>query len=383
MYIEDRARSRDNHFNLIRFTAALMVLLSHSPIFLGAPIPWRDFLHTYDLDIGGMSVNVFFVVSGFLVTASLFNRNSLAAFAWARFLRIFPGLWVMLVLVVFGLGPVMTTAPLAEYFTSPLTRDYFLHCATIVNGIRHFLPGMFEHNPFNAAVNGSLWTLPLEWRMYEFLALGWAVLALLPKYRSPAFRIFVPAVVVVTFCINASQLILHQKMDLGMINTFMFFSGAAIFLFASRIPLAFKALPLLVAGVIFSLTEFDRYFVLYLLLTPITVILLAYAPGRLLLNFNRLGDYSYGVYIYAAPIQQTLVALNPGLSTLMLTIYASAASLVMAALSWRFVEKPALTHKEAFAAATMRWIGAALPRLGFKWPGAARPPAATSIRSES
>jgi peptidoglycan/LPS O-acetylase OafA/YrhL len=95
----DRLRDRDNHFNLIRFTAAFTVLLSHSPTVLHVAAPWDGFMRTYGLDIGGVGVNVFFVVSGFLVTGSLFNRNSLVAFAWARFLRIFPGLWVMMLLV--------------------------------------------------------------------------------------------------------------------------------------------------------------------------------------------------------------------------------------------------------------------------------------------
>jgi peptidoglycan/LPS O-acetylase OafA/YrhL len=90
-----------------------------------------------------------------------------------------------------------------------------------------------------------------------------------------------------------------------------------------------------------------------LALGPITLHL-AYLFGGWIRNFNRLGDYSYGVYIYAFPVQQCLAALIPGISVARMNIYASLITLTLAVMSWHFIEKPALDRKFAAAAATQR-----------------------------
>ena len=73
---------------------------------------------------------------------------------WARALRIYPALWVMLGLTVFGLAPALTTLPIAEYFRAPRTYDYVWRCATLIGGVRYSLPGVFETNPLKGEFNG-------------------------------------------------------------------------------------------------------------------------------------------------------------------------------------------------------------------------------------
>ena len=77
-----------------------------------------------------MAVEVFFVTSGFLVAGSLINRRNVIAFLWARALRIYPALLVMLALTVFVLAPSLTSLSLADYFTAQQTYEYFAKCAT-------------------------------------------------------------------------------------------------------------------------------------------------------------------------------------------------------------------------------------------------------------
>ena len=146
MRLSDYAVGRDNNFNLIRLAAALSVIFSHSVAVLGLPSSREFFFDHLGLSLAEMAVDVFFVTSGFLVTGSLVNRGDVIAFLWARALRIYPAIWVMLVLTVFALAPALTTLPLADYFTSPKTHEYFAKCATLIGGVRYSLPGVFETN---------------------------------------------------------------------------------------------------------------------------------------------------------------------------------------------------------------------------------------------
>ena len=121
MKLSDFTQGRDNNFNLIRIVAALAVLVTHSfalTVGSGNAEPLRASL---GMTMGSIAVDVFFIASGFLVTASLLNRQSAIDFIWARVLRIFPALSVMLFLTVFGLGAFFTSLPAPSYFANPGT----------------------------------------------------------------------------------------------------------------------------------------------------------------------------------------------------------------------------------------------------------------------
>ncbi len=105
--LSEYAVGRDNNFNLIRLMAALSVLFSHSVAALGLPSSREFFFDHLGLSLAEMAVDVFFVTSGFLVAGSLVNRGDVIAFLWARALRIYPAIWVMLVLTVFALAPAL------------------------------------------------------------------------------------------------------------------------------------------------------------------------------------------------------------------------------------------------------------------------------------
>ncbi len=108
MRLSEYARSRDNNFTLLRLLAAFSVVLAHSWSALG--INGRDFVYPYvGREIAEMALDMLFVTSGFLVTASLFNRGDLTHFLWARALRLFPAMWLMVPLTVFVLAPALTT----------------------------------------------------------------------------------------------------------------------------------------------------------------------------------------------------------------------------------------------------------------------------------
>src|SRR5208283_2043330 len=177
MRLSHYAVGRDNNFTLLRFSAAMTVLFAHSIAVLGLPAEREVFFNRLGFSLGEMGLDTLFVTSGFLVTASLIGRKDLIGYLWARALRVYPGLWMMLILTVFGLAPALTTLPLANYVRSPKTWEYFVKCATLLGGIRYLLPGVFETVPLKNEFNGSLWTMPVEVRMYLYLAGTWLVLA--------------------------------------------------------------------------------------------------------------------------------------------------------------------------------------------------------------
>jgi len=360
--LSDYAVGRNNNFNLIRLIAALSVIFSHSVAVLGLPPEREIFFGRLGFSLGEMAVDVFFVTSGFLVTGSLVGRGSLVAYLWARALRIYPALWVMLLLTVFGLAPALTSLPLADYFASPKTREYFVKCATLIWGLRYSLPGVFETLPLKSEFNGSLWTLPIEVRLYLDLAAAWFVLALLPAIRVKALRLAIPLAAAAWFV-----LILKIKLTGGAngpdIRIFMFLYGSSLYLWRDKMPMQWAALVALPAALIAASFDKTAFFVVYTLSLAPLVMHLAYLPGGAIRRFNERGDFSYGVYIWAFPIQQTLALLFPGLALWAMIALSAAASLAVAYLSWNLIEKRALAHKADFAAATSRAFTLGLARI--------------------
>ena len=110
---------RDNNFNLIRFLAASAVIVDHSFALVAHDQTADALIDVERLEIGRLAVDVFFIISGFLVTRSVMTQPTLVDYAVARFLRLFPALLVACIGIAFVLGPVVTSASLGEYFTDP------------------------------------------------------------------------------------------------------------------------------------------------------------------------------------------------------------------------------------------------------------------------
>lgn len=347
-------RGRDNNFNLIRLAAAFTVLFAHSFNLLALDPPgWRPPLF---IKSSVAAVDVFFFISGFLVTGSLLSRANIFEYAWARLLRIFPALWVMLLVTVTTIGFFFSTLPPSEFFASPVTHDYFWRCATLINGLRFNLPGVFENNPLGPGVNGSLWSLPIEWRLYEYLAAAWVLLALKPEWRPQLIRwgALLAAVVLSVIAVTKTELLgWRENVEAPMA---LFFYGATMRLWRDRIRLSYGRLAALLAALTLAAVNRHAFLVVYMLTLGPIVLHVAFLFGGPIRRFNRLGDYSYGVYIYAFPIQQGLIAAIPGLTLAGLNAGATAITLACAVASWHMIERPALDWKLVPAAATERFF---------------------------
>ncbi|MDP9940112.1 acyltransferase family protein [Ectopseudomonas alcaliphila] len=155
--------TRNNNLDLLRLIAAAMVIWSHAyPTVLGkgAKQPLTA-LTGGQFSMGDLGVAIFFVISGFLVSQSMFRLNDLTSYAKARALRIFPDLIFCVLLSILLIGPLFSTLNTAEHFTNSRTYNYLI-ATTTLNFLSPFLPGVFESNPYGSYINGSLWTLKYE-----------------------------------------------------------------------------------------------------------------------------------------------------------------------------------------------------------------------------
>lgn len=362
MKLSDFTKGRDNNFNLIRIVAALAVLISHGFSLSMGNADAEPLRKTIGMSLGLVSVDIFFITSGFLVTASLLTRQSAVEFIWARILRIFPALLFMLLLTVFGLGLFFTSLPPKSYLTDPGTYSYLLKCATLVTGVVYDLPGVFVANPYKNAVNGSLWTLPYEMQMYAILVAIWAAL-FISKHRLQKFRLAIVYGAGAACFLVLLSVFVHIGIDRQYLRfVYMFFLGGAIYVLKERVifsPAVFwSSLAMLFLAAMAHRQHV--FFVIYALTVAYLLFYIAYIPSGIIRRYNKLGDYSYGVYIYAFPVQQSVAALMPGVPVLPMLLISSSSTLLLAVFSWHFLERHALRLKEFCALQTRKLLARGL-----------------------
>jgi peptidoglycan/LPS O-acetylase OafA/YrhL len=337
---------RNNLFDLLRFAAAGMVIFSHSYPMTG--LQHDPLAAASGLNCGTLGVSLFFVLSGFLITRSWLNNPSITAYASARCLRIFPGLGFSLLVTAFLIGPLCTTLSLAAYIKNPQTIDFLNNL--FLFPIRYQLPGVFEHNPISGAVNGSLWSLPVEFMMYGVvLSLG-----LLRGLGRKAVLLPLTVGLVGLDYILFSKPEFAQRVELTVlvgpsINMAAYFLiGGCYYLVRDRIPRDWRlaAGALLVWSLSFQspLMRFIGYVAL-----PYVFFYLASLPLPSLRKFAKFGDFSYGLYVFGFPVQQAIVHfLGPAQSVNRFFLLAFSVSLLLSVISWHLVESPALKLKRKF-----------------------------------
>lgn len=358
-----------NNFHLIRFTAATLVLFGHCYPLSGRGNDLLTVISQGIFPTAHMGVCIFFIVSGYLVSQSLHNtafykvkkevenesqiKQNLSIvinFLWKRIIRIFPALIVILLLTVFVLGPLATTIPINEYLQSSGTYRY-LKLIKLYPFVDNILPGVFENLP-EKGINGSLWTLPYEVTMY--LALG--VLQFLGFFsnRKLILAIFICTLPFALFFISKSNPeslipVIHlsfvQTLEFGI----FFIVGTLLFLFDNKIPYRVELFLLMIflwfgLGLLHITTPFMVKIISFFAL-PYMVLFLAKNKGKLN-DFSKLGDFSYGIYLYSFPIQQMMVYIyGTNISIIKLFLLSMLIVLPLSILSWFLVEKPAMKFK--------------------------------------
>lgn len=320
----------------MRLTAAIAVVFSHSFAIslnnyaLDPMVGWTN----NQMSFGDLAVSVFFIISGFLITQSYDYRKDPVYFLKARVLRIFPALIVVILLTTFIMGPILTTLSVTDYLKNSQTylylRNIFLY------PIQYYLPGVFENNILMGVVNGSIWTLIYEVCCYAVVLL----LGIFKMLKKSTSIILLAA----TICISMMPQFPHSDFTykLNYLCGY-FFGGMVLYMFREYIKVnhfyAVISLSIIILSANYgglvrpAIPLFGAYLVYYF----------AFNKSFKLSNVSRYGDLSYGVYIYAFPVQQILVYLSNGkMNSTINFVVALIISLIFAFLSWHVVEKNAM-----------------------------------------
>ena len=346
MILADVAGGRDNNFNLIRMIAASGVLVSHAfPIASGTATrqPFED-LTGYTL--GWICVAVFFAISGFLITRSFDRTSRLENWFSARVMRLFPALLVVTVLTALIYGPVFTRLALADYARDLQTLTYVPRNVTLAK-LQYDLPGVFLDHPYPRAINGSLWTLIHEVVCY----FGVFLAGILGALRSKRFfALLCSAYFAAYFATGFAPLadVLPSKLAAFRMLSYPFVIGMMLYVWRDRVVLSWLVAAALAAAaaVLHGTWLFQPLFVLAI---AYATFVLAYRPGGFVRRYNDLGDFSYGMYVFAFPVQQAAIALAGPMTPAMNMAVAFPVTLLLAIISWHVVEKPALDRRHGLA----------------------------------
>jgi peptidoglycan/LPS O-acetylase OafA/YrhL len=324
-----------NNITLLRHFAAFFVLISHSFDLTGNQT--NEFMRKISgqtISFSKIGLIIFFFISGFLITQSLLSSSGIRQFIWKRFLRIYPALILLMVLTVFALGPLFTVLPVKQYFADSKTWEYLL--GTSLVRLRFDLPGVFH----GSGVNGSLWTLPVEFRLYLLLALL-LIIGLLKKQTY--LFVFIFLFIAFAIFINTGNVwaYLDPYLDWGI----YFLTGSFVFFIKNKIILDYK---ILIAFFIFwFLTKHIEVvnIISELICFSYFTLCMSFKTPVVYSHFFKQNDFSYSMYLYAYPLQQIFIFENTHISPLMLMLFTTLTLIPFCMFSWNFIEKPALRLK--------------------------------------
>ena len=302
--------------------------------------PNNYFQEFFGVGLGDIAVNVFFLVSGFLVVQSWNNRRNLIEFCWARFKRIYPAVWVSTVIFVIVFGVLFSPLEFFEFVSLESTLTYVLKNFLLLPGSGAQLTLPFAMNETISEFNTPLWTLPHELQMYGMVVIL-GVIGLLNKRLVTVFLAVFAMLVWAAgdlgwLSVDASRFRLMSHFMIGIIA--LRFSRSIVVSGRGAI------LSIVVCIAISSFVPIEfRKFVLSIAMIP-PLLWFSFVPGGPIRKFNSLGDYSYGTYILAYPVQIYLSQIDVISKTASIHFLTTMCLVLpMAICSWHFVERPALT----------------------------------------
>ncbi|KEY57811.1 acyltransferase [Serratia sp. DD3] len=324
--------NRKNCFDTVRHMAALMVLFSHHYALSGQLEPY---ILNFE-SLGGIAVIIFFSISGFLISKSAMNSNDFVDFMSKRVKRIFPALIPCSLIMFIVIGGFVNRHQPNEYFTAEVFKNII---STIsLNG---FTNDGISDNFIHPGINGSLWTLPLEFLCY--LITGLAV-ATWKRAEFFTFAFIFMVFMSIILLINEYQILVFSiPLWLFFLRGSSFFLGAVLALNYDKWKKKNVCLFIAIFLFMYAFSTYGKkieYTVTCYILVSFMTILICTSFNDFLVNGRF--DFSYGIYIYAFPVQQIII--NYTNMPFFLSMSVSAAiTIILAACSWHFVEKKALS----------------------------------------
>ncbi|MDF2187048.1 acyltransferase [Paraflavitalea sp. CAU 1676] len=341
MYIHEKTFERkQNNFDALRLLAALMVFASHATMYQrpykGEPL---ELLTDGKFHLSSCGLYIFFTLSGFLVCRSL-SQTTVKDYLRNRLLRIIPGISVCTLLTVLVTGLFFTTLPFVQFITHVQTW-HFLAQNALPFRVVFTLPGAFD----GRSVNSSLWTIPLELKLYCLLLIGYLL-------KGSSLRIAI-GIVWCSILLASLMTKLFPGTFAQSIQAFLpertlityFMSGAFFYIFRDKIPVKGTIWLALLIVWLFALKVFPAYSsVPTVLFFVYTVICIGVCKPMVYLGT---ADISYGFYLYSYPVQLCVdQAWGHQMKYWQFNTITLAITLILAVASWHVVEKKALSLKK-------------------------------------
>lgn len=330
---------RAETFATVRAIASSTVLFAHAFIATIPGMDTPDYVHVLTFSLGHHAVHIFFLLSGFFLTISLMKRRDGIDFLIGRAVRLYPAVIAGALVAALILGPIVTTVPIIEYFSSRDTWLFILGVGTLLD-VNATLPGVFETNPFPQILFVILWTLRYELVFCALLALALKI-GLLDRRRVVLLLLIFTLGLYTWWFADGETGVIH-----GSIHHFIRFAtafaiGVTAALYRDTIPRS----PLILLGLvpIAVAAEFGPLSATAgLLLLSYAALYLGTSKAMIFNPVNKLGQASYGVFVYGFMIEQYLAWRFPDLGPWALGYLALAIVLPLAYLSWHMMEKPLL-----------------------------------------
>lgn len=341
MRLSDTCNDRNNNICVMKFIAAILVIISHAyPLIYGAEAvdPLCKSLKG-GITFGGVAVSVFFFLGGFLNCKSTVKSGSLEEYLRKRIIRIVPPLFFVSFILAFVMGAAVTSLSLSEYYSS---KDTYLYLLNSIMILRHELPGVFTSSPYNSTVNGVLWTMPVEFICYIGCYILYKLGLLNEKKISITAIPIMLIYVVMTIVVGRISPLLASAIRPMM----LFLIGMFCYIFKERIYIhrATALICLFVSLISCYFGVFDYigiYFFAYFLLYA------AFGTNRKLSAFGNRAEISYEIYLVAFPIQQLLsIYIGYRISVAAHIILVIVCSIIVGFIVWYICERPLINKRK-------------------------------------
>jgi peptidoglycan/LPS O-acetylase OafA/YrhL len=303
-YQELPSISHDNNMGLVRYYLAFSVIIAHFGTLMGTKLWWPT--TSYNA-VGG-----FFALSGFLVYGSYLRSKSWRTYIGRRARRILPTYSFIVLLCAFGLV-VLSSLSTVDYFTSAQWWKYLVANLTFLNFIEPELPGVFTGNVL-PAVNGSLWTLKIEWTLYLSVPL---IALLIAKLRKPAIYTFIAVYVCsMLYRMGFSYLYETQGREIWNIlsrqvfGQLMYFYTGVVIYFNLRGFLKYKWHIIIAAAIMSVVGEYIPYYEITIGPIVVSVIVLWFSLVGSWGKWGNRNNISYDIYLTHFPVIQLVYALG-------------------------------------------------------------------------
>ena len=325
---------KTNNFDLLRLALAITVAIVHAETLTQLEVfaTFSQFLNSKT------AVDSFFIISGFLIFMSFDSNSRIADYGIKRARRIIPGYSaVIIICAVFMFF--ISTEKVSDYFNIEFIKYIFFNLLTL-NFIHHSLPGVFNENPIHD-INGALWTIKIEVMFYfsvPFIVYAFSksnkALILISIY---ILSVFYSALMFWLSSHYEMEIFVKLERQLPGQMTF-FISGAFLYYYFDSFYKNY--LPILITSL--SILLIHKYIININFLYPaaLAVMVIYFATiFKHLGNFGKLGDLSFGVYIWHFPIIQIFISYDFFSNIILGTLSLTLSIFLISYLSWHLIEK--------------------------------------------